>query len=142
VNDAVSEAARCCKPTALELLSYTYQDTRFLTNFQDIWTSCYNYSTLTLVFMQEISATIHGNVQAVGFRAYTKKQADDLGLVGWVRNVGDASVECVAQGTEEKLETFVGHLESGPYFAEVENAVIDWHDRPQDACSQFEIIHD
>lgn len=90
--------------------------------------------------MKEIEAHIYGNVQAVGFRQYTKKQADKIGIVGWVRNLDDGSVECVAQGAEDDLEAFAHHLQKGPYFADVDNAMIDWHDDPQDVLSEFEII--
>jgi len=90
--------------------------------------------------MKEIEAHIYGNVQAVGFRQYTKKHADKIGIVGWVKNLDDGSVECVAQGKEAELEIFVGHIQKGPYFADVDNAMIDWHDDPQDVLSEFEII--
>ncbi|MEX2514604.1 MAG: acylphosphatase [Candidatus Paceibacterota bacterium] len=90
--------------------------------------------------MKEIEAHIYGNVQAVGLRQYLKKQADKLGLVGWVKNLDDGSVECIAQGEEGDLETFAGHIQKGPYFADVDNCLIDWHDDPQDALSEFRII--
>lgn len=90
--------------------------------------------------MWEIEAKIYGKVQAVGFRQYAKKQADKLGLVGWIKNLDDGTVECVAQGSEEDLEVFSGHLEKGPYFAEVDNIEIDWFDKPQDTLSEFRII--
>lgn len=90
--------------------------------------------------MKEIFAKIHGNVQAVGFRQYVQKHADKLGLVGWVKNMKDGSVECVAQGDEEDLEVFVGHLEKGPYFADVDQTQIDWYDQLQDEFSEFQIV--
>jgi acylphosphatase len=90
--------------------------------------------------MKEIFAKIYGNVQTVGFRQHTKKQADKLGLVGWVENCDDGSVECIAQGEEEELKTFVKHLRKGPYFADVDNCVIDWHNGLQDELLEFEII--
>ena len=89
--------------------------------------------------MKEIYAKITGKVQQVGFRQYTKKQADKLGVLGWVRNLDDGSVESVAQGGEEKLEKFAKHLKRGPYFAEVDYAQIDWYDDPQDAFTEFTI---
>ncbi len=92
--------------------------------------------------MKEISAKITGKVQGVGFRAYTKKQADKLGLSGWVKNMDDGSVECVAQGSEDKLETFVGHLKEGPYFANVEYCDIRWEDTLQDQLTDFTIERD
>lgn len=87
--------------------------------------------------MKEVSAKIHGKVQGVGFRQYTKKQAGKLNLDGWVKNMPDGTVEVIAQGKEDKLETFIEHLKSGPYFAEVENFEINWHDKLQDQLSDF-----
>ena len=89
--------------------------------------------------MKEIYAKIAGKVQQVGFRQYTKKQADKLGVVGWVRNLDDGTVECIGQGKEEKLEKFAKHLKRGPYFADVETTQIDWYDDLQDQFSGFTI---
>ena len=50
---------------------------------------------------------IYGQVQGVFFRSYAKEVADRLGLVGWVKNNPDGSVETVAEGSKEKLEEFV-----------------------------------
>lgn len=90
--------------------------------------------------VKEIFAKIQGNVQGVGFRQYTQKQADKLGLVGWVHNKSDNTVECIAQGGEKELETFVEHLRKGPYFADVDNIIVDWHNEPADELLEFEII--
>jgi len=90
--------------------------------------------------MNEIFVKIHGKVQGVGFRQYTKKQADKLGLVGWVENKGDNTVECIAQGEEEDLKNFVKFMKRGPYFADVDNCLIDWHDDLQDELLDFEIL--
>ncbi|XP_052699102.1 acylphosphatase-1-like [Crassostrea angulata] len=46
---------------------------------------------------------IFGKVQGVFFRKNTQKTAKSLGLVGWVRNTEQKTVEGVAQGEEEKL---------------------------------------
>ena len=43
-----------------------------------------------------------GIVQGVGFRVEVWKRAVDLGLIGWVKNNYDGSVECELQGSQEK----------------------------------------
>lgn len=89
---------------------------------------------------KEIEVTVHGKVQGVGFRAYTKKHADKIGnLHGYVENQPEGHVEVVAQGEQADLEQFVEYLKRGPYFSEVENIDIDWHERLQDRFDGFSI---
>jgi len=90
--------------------------------------------------MKELETTIYGKVQGVGFRAYTKKQAQKLGLVGWVKNMDDGSVRCVAQGSKDDLDTLIDHLKSGPYFSEVTDTDIRISDTLQDQMSDFRIV--
>jgi len=61
--------------------------------------------------MQRVRIIIHGIVQGVFFRAETKRQADLLGLTGWVRNTDDGKVEILVQGEGEVL----GQLEKWAY---------------------------
>ena len=35
---------------------------------------------------QRFHYTVHGEVQGVWFRVFTKRKADELGIVGWVKN--------------------------------------------------------
>ena len=51
-----------------------------------------------------VKALVHGRVQAVGFRFFTVKQANNLGLTGYVRNLENGTtVECVAEGERTGL---------------------------------------
>lgn len=63
---------------------------------------------------------LHGRVQGVGFRWWTRSQADRLGIHGTVRNDSDGSVVVVAVGDTAALETFRDLLERGPSGAKVE----------------------
>ena len=45
-----------------------------------------------------VHVRVWGRVQGVYFRAGTQREAQRLGLDGWVRNRGDGSVEAVAEG--------------------------------------------
>ncbi|QLC24185.1 acylphosphatase [Parasphingopyxis algicola] len=62
---------------------------------------------------------IHGRVQGVWFRDWTVKTAHELGLVGWVRNRRDGTVEAVVQGEEKAVERFLSLAKNGPPAAEV-----------------------
>jgi acylphosphatase len=60
-----------------------------------------------------------GRVQGVCFRMFTQREAQELGLVGWVRNLYDGRVEIVAEGARELLDRFVAWCRHGPPYAEV-----------------------
>ena len=60
-----------------------------------------------------------GRVQGVGFRWFTRRAAQDLGLTGKVRNLPDGSVEVEAAGTPERLDAFRERLRQGPRGARV-----------------------
>ena len=63
---------------------------------------------------EQLHAVVHGRVQGVNFRAATQSQAQRLGLVGWVRNRDDGSVELVAEGPRVALDRLVKYLHQGP----------------------------
>ncbi|MFH1965909.1 MAG: acylphosphatase [Acidobacteriota bacterium] len=62
---------------------------------------------------------IKGKVQGVGFRYFVVKEAQNLGLSGWVRNLPDGSVEARAEGQAESLEIFESSLKQGPSWSRV-----------------------
>lgn len=57
---------------------------------------------------------VRGEVQGVGFRAWTVRRARALGLAGWVRNRRDGAVEILAAGPPEALEGLVAACRIGP----------------------------
>ncbi len=64
-------------------------------------------------------------MQGVFFRASTRDQASQIGVTGWVRNLGDDSVEAVACGSEQQLATLEQWLRQGPPMASVSNLIIE-----------------
>lgn len=69
--------------------------------------------------IKRIHLIVHGIVQGVNFRFSAQQQARSLGLVGWVRNKKDGTVEAVAQGREDALSKFVSWCNTGPQMANV-----------------------
>ena len=69
---------------------------------------------------------VSGYVQAVGFRFYTKRYADHLGITGFVQNLPDGNVKVVASGTEEDLASFIEGLREGPRAAVVKSVRVTW----------------
>jgi acylphosphatase len=62
---------------------------------------------------------VHGRVQGVGYRYFVQREADALGVTGFVRNLPDGSVEVVAEGADRVMDTLEARLREGPSFARV-----------------------
>ncbi len=61
-----------------------------------------------------LAAYVHGEVQGVGFRWWTRARALELGLVGHARNLTDGRVEVVAQGPSGQVDALVSLLRESP----------------------------
>ena len=84
---------------------------------------------------------IFGRVQGVFFRSHAKETAQSFGLVGWVRNNPDGTVEILAEGSKEKLEGFIKWCREGPLFAKVEKTEVEWEKANREFDS-FEILYE
>ncbi|MGB2626402.1 MAG: acylphosphatase [Candidatus Acidiferrum sp.] len=62
---------------------------------------------------------VSGRVQGVGYRMFSQRTAQDLGVTGYTRNRMDGRVEVFAMGTAEKLAELRKELEKGPMMARV-----------------------
>lgn len=62
---------------------------------------------------KRVHAIVHGRVQGVFFREYTRRKAEQLGLHGWVRNLPDRTVEAAFEGPEEKVAAMQKWLHTG-----------------------------
>jgi acylphosphatase len=76
--------------------------------------------------MTEMNCVITGVVQGVRYRDYVQNAAGELGLVGYVRNNTDGTVQVVAQGEPEVLRAFVEYLHEGSVLSSVESVSVDW----------------
>ncbi|MEM5777067.1 MAG: acylphosphatase [Candidatus Aenigmatarchaeota archaeon] len=74
--------------------------------------------------MKRVHVYISGKVQGVNFRWNTKLVADKLGIKGWVKNLLDGRVEIVAEGEDEKIETFLKYVKKGPLLAKIKKVEI------------------
>jgi len=63
---------------------------------------------------------VRGRVQGVGFRWFVEREARELGLVGWVRNNEDSTVELLAAGSPEQLAMLRARLKEGPRASRVD----------------------
>lgn len=63
---------------------------------------------------RRVEVFISGNVQGVGFRAFTQREARKLGLGGWVTNLADGRVQAEIQGESAKVDALLERLHKGP----------------------------
>ena len=78
------------------------------------------------VAQKQFSARIYGRVQGVGFRFFAREVANELGVVGYIRNTADGGVEVLAEGDEGSLERFLDLLKEGPRAANVTRVDLSW----------------
>ncbi len=64
--------------------------------------------------MKHYEIIVTGRVQGVGFRHYTVQKANELGVLGWVKNMPDDSILILAQGDKSVIKTFIDFLYIGP----------------------------
>jgi acylphosphatase len=67
-----------------------------------------------------VEVTVTGLVQGVFFRAEAQREADRLGVAGWVRNEPDGSVAGHFEGESDAVDAMVAWCEDGPSQARVE----------------------
>lgn len=72
-----------------------------------------------------VRAVVRGDVQGVGFREATLRQAGELDLLGWVRNEDDGSVQVHAEGVEESVVELIGFLNEGPSGARIAEVAVE-----------------
>ena len=67
---------------------------------------------------------VHGRVQGVFFRDSARREAERLGVAGWVANRDDGTVEAVFEGDEDAVESMLEFCRQGPGRAEVERVEV------------------
>jgi len=87
---------------------------------------------------QRLHAVVHGRVQGVNFRYFTYMTAQQYGVVGWVRNLPEGTVESVAEGNPSVLQAFLDALHEGPPAAKVSHVDAEFS-AAEDDFSDFSI---
>jgi acylphosphatase len=82
-----------------------------------------------------------GRVQGVGFRYFVLREAESLGVDGWVRNRADGTVEALARGTSDQLERLKERIQEGPRWSRVTSVAVT-DDAGSEMAQGFEIRRD
>lgn len=80
---------------------------------------------------------VSGRVQGVGFRATTRRHADEHGVDGWVRNLDDGRVEAVFEGSPDAVEAMVAFCGEGSRAARVDDVTVETE--PPEGLAGFEV---
>ncbi len=67
---------------------------------------------------------VKGRVQGVGFRYFTQKVAQEIGVRGRVRNLPNGAVEVYAEGDVDSMEQFLTGIKKGPSLGFVEDVEV------------------
>jgi acylphosphatase len=83
---------------------------------------------------------ISGQVQGVGFRYFTQMRANELGLVGWVKNLPNGNVEAYLEGSKSDILRAIKILKRGPSFSYVDSVEEEWR-TPSGEATDFRITY-
>jgi len=69
-------------------------------------------------------ALVSGTVQGVGYRAFARRAALELGIRGRAVNLPDGRVEVLACGEAAALDAFIAELNTGPKWSRVTDVAV------------------
>lgn len=75
--------------------------------------------------MKTLHLVMYGRVQGVWYRDSMRREAEHLGVSGWVRNRSDGAVEAMVQGEAAAVDELVRWAHCGPQLAEVERVEVE-----------------
>ncbi len=72
--------------------------------------------------------TVSGIVQGVGFRYFVLRNAKELGVTGFVKNLFNSGVYAILEGERYAVAALIEKIKIGPSRAYVKNVQISWLD--------------
>lgn len=85
-----------------------------------------------------VTAFVHGFVQGVGFRWFTRAKALELGLVGSATNLSDGRVQVVAEGPADRVDALLDWLRTGDTPGRVDD-VVEQRSAPRHEATGFDV---
>lgn len=90
--------------------------------------------------MKRAHVFIEGRVQGVGFRHFAKVNAEEIGILGWVKNLPDGRVEAILEGPIDHLREMVDLLEDGPGSGRVDDLDVEVTEATGE-FEEFEVLY-
>ncbi len=94
--------------------------------------------------MKRVHVFVSGIVQGVGFRWFVEKNAKELNLKGFVKNIyngeRDGQVEAVFQGDEKSIEKIIKLCKKGPLFSYVRKVEVNEEEQTEE-FSDFKYLY-
>ncbi len=75
--------------------------------------------------MVRVHVVVSGRVQGVWYRQSCRERAEAADLAGWVRNLGDGTVEAVLEGERSAVEAVLDWMSAGPPGAAVTDLLVE-----------------
>ncbi|MDH2915602.1 MAG: acylphosphatase [Gallionella sp.] len=75
--------------------------------------------------VKTLHLVMHGRVQGVWYRDSMRREAEALGVSGWVHNRSDGTVEAMVQGDGDAVDALVRWAHRGPQLAQVERVAVE-----------------
>ena len=83
---------------------------------------------------------ISGRVQGVFFRKNTYKKAEELEVLGWIKNLPDGRVEAIFEGEKENVKKILDWSSRKSFPASVDSINLEWQEHT-DEFKNFKIIN-
>ncbi len=90
--------------------------------------------------MKTVKIFISGTVQGVFFRDFIKREAENLGLTGYVKNLEDGRVEAVIEGYDNDVNRLIEVCKRGPIHSKVRDIEIE--KMGHQGFDEFKILRD
>jgi len=72
-----------------------------------------------------VRVRVHGEVQGVGYRWFTREAAQAHRVAGWVRNRIDGTVEAELHGAADAVDAVLAEMRSGPAQSRVDDLITE-----------------
>jgi acylphosphatase len=81
---------------------------------------------------------IEGRLQGTNFRLQTQQKAQELGVVGFVRNLSDGRIEIEVQGIQDQVDKLLAWYQEEPLSSHIKT-ILYRYDEPVERYSDFAV---